>query len=336
MTFTNKFDTLIKKSSNCISKISLDNGIILSNLNLNFEIVSSKKIIDGNYSFIDFWFDINEDDSIYGIVDTKDQGLLYIYIDDKIIVKNNILKYNHKLFSIKFIYIKNFNKTSHIFYYSLNKNQRNLCDLIYNYKKDKNWIQCKIDSINYNILTNFVVIFEDLTPSIFYLKMINGFEELFVSTFDLNTSTWSFPLQITNSHKPKIYLCVIKDSNKHYHIVFSENNYDRYYCSYITGYIENNIFIFINSRILSNSVACTFPNVLEHNRKILVQWIEYANLNTCTSYDYGITWSTINDASVNLPFICYNYKSNCNTHDVLNSFVIFSYENSIDILGTKN
>ena len=336
MTFINKFDTLIKKSNNCTTKISLNNGIILSNLNLDMKLLYSKKIMYGNYSFIDYWFDINEDDSIYGIVTTKDKGLFYIYITDKVIVKNNIFKYDYKLFSIKFTYIKNFNKTSHMFYYLINKRQNNLCDLIHNYKTDKGWVQCEIDSIPYNILTNFVITFEDFTPSIFYLKIINGFEELFVSTFDLNTSTWSSPLQITNSHKPKIYLCVIKDSNKHYQIVFSENNYDRYYCAYITGYIENNMFIFINSRILSNSVTCIFPNVLEHNSEILVQWIEYANLNTCTSCDYGKTWSIINDTSAELPFICCNYKSNCNSDDVLNSFVIFSYENSIDVLGTKN
>lgn len=337
MSFIRKFGTLIKKSNKNITNINLDNGIELYNYSPNFDLISSKKILDGAYSFTDVWFDINKNDTLYGIINAKNNNIVHLYINDKIIVKNTLLKYNSNLFTINFPYIKNINGNTHIFYYLIN-NSNYHCTLIHHYKRDDKWIKNEIDINNYLILSNFVVIFKDSAPVVFYFKQVNKYEELFVSIFDLNTNTWSSPFQITNSHKTKVYLSIIKCTNDHYHIAFSENNSSRYYCTYINGYINEYKFITSNYETISKTIACTFPNLIEYSNILYIQWIEYSNLYTRLSYDFGKTWlqPSIDELASNNPFICYNYKSNYSDDKANNPFAIFACKSSLKILGLNN
>ena len=72
MTFMRKFDTLLQNSNDNMCKIdSSDNGINITNYDQNFKVISIKKILTGNFAFLDYWFDINKNDSLYGIVNNK-------------------------------------------------------------------------------------------------------------------------------------------------------------------------------------------------------------------------------------------------------------------------
>lgn len=336
MAFMRKFHTILQKSNNIICKIDSEDGIKLSNYDFNLNLISQKKLLDGTFSFLDYWFDIYSNDYIYGIINDKNGFLYSINLKNNYIIKNKLLKYDNKSEFIKFVYIKNINGCTHVIYYSLNISTPYKGNLVHHYKKDHTWHTTIIDEISYNVLTNFVVTYDHTnTPTIFYCKLIDGYEQIYFSSFINDLYSWSVPAQITHSKKSKIYLSAIKDSKDLYHIVFSENTHSKYYCTYLSGKINNNSFSPINSSILSNSVACIFPTIIEYNNSIFANWIEYQTLYTISSNNAGQTWGKVNISidSYNTPLVCCCYHSNLNYTGIFNYFALYMNENSIDILG---
>lgn len=339
MAFVRMFNTLIQKyNKNIIFNIS-NNNIIMQNYSNEFTLLFSKEIVKGNYSFVDIWFDINEqDDTIYGIINEQNNSLLYLYINDKIILKNTLLKYDSDIFNIKFLYIKKKNTNTHIVFYLVDRHNINQCSIIHYYKEKDTWIKTKIDTLYYNILTNFVIIFDNSTPTIFYQKITEGYEELFTSTFDSTLKTWTTPIQLTNSHKFKVYLSVIKGLDGCYHVTYSENNSNKFYCTYIKVYIKQNIFTIPINTTISETVACTFPNIIEINKILYIQWVEFNTLHYCASFDYGETWTQpmVDDTSLEHNFYCYTYKNNTFDRKHNTSPVIFACDNPSNILGINS
>lgn len=336
MAFMRKFDTLLHKSNNTMCKIDSQDGINLYNYDNHFNLLFSKKLQSGEFSFLDYWFDIDTKDNVYGIINDKKGTLLTLSITNKYLIKNKLLQYNPDEEFIKFVYINSNIYCTNIFYYSFNVNNPYNGSLIHHYQKDNIWHTNIIDSISYNVLTNFVVTYDnDNIPSIFYYKLTDGFEELFVSVFDNNSYTWCTPIQITTSKMSKIYLSVIKDYQNCYHILFSENNFSKYHCTYIKGYVDDYKFNVSSSIKISDTVACTFPNLLESQKRLYAQWIEYHNLYLRFSDDHGKTWSmvSINKDSLELPFVCCNYHSNYQQEADMNYFILYMNQNSTQILG---
>lgn len=333
MTFINEVKMLLKKSNGNLAILNIDGGIKYELLNNNLSKILNKKIYDGNFSYINTWFDINKDDSIYGIIDNNKGNLIKININDDIISSSTLIKYDYKNFIIKFPYIKILDNENHIIYFSINKKNNNFSQLIHIYKNDNIYKKSKIDFINYNIMSNFVVTWNNNIPSIFYYNRVNGFEELFVSTFDLNNLNWTSPLKLTNSEKNKIYLDVIKDINNNYHIVYSENNNLKYHCQYLKLEINNTNFKILESSLIKNNIMCLFPTLLIQSNNIFIQWVEYNNLYICKSINSGKTWSKSNknNSISDYIFLRYYYKSNYKLDNNYNLSYIFGTNKLYDI-----
>ncbi|MDU5021646.1 MAG: hypothetical protein E6269_13955, partial [Clostridiales bacterium] len=131
----NDTDILIKSSNEDLNIFCFIDGIVLKRIKKNLNDRYSIKIIDGIYSFVDFYADINNDDEIYGILNDKSGFLWNIYIDEKnsesiILNKELILKYDNEVSCIKFPYIKYLKKETHIIYYLINKDEPFKCELI--------------------------------------------------------------------------------------------------------------------------------------------------------------------------------------------------------------
>ncbi|SCG94742.1 MULTISPECIES: hypothetical protein [unclassified Romboutsia] len=312
MSFIDKTEILIESSKGELNLFTFDDNIIYTSIDLSSSKEQSHTILDGEFSFIDICLDITHDDTIYGIINNKAGKLLKLNISNGIINTDSILKYDFINFMIKFVYIKYVFNDNHIFYYSINKKHPYSAYLIHIYNSDKLSKKSRIDIINYDIMTNFIVIFNKDIPSIFYFKLVNGFEELFVSTFDFNLLKWSFPVQITNSKKSKIYLSALIDDSGIYHITFSEKNSGKYFCTYLKGQLKYRSFKIYNQQLLSKDPMCAFPSIFKYKSKLYIKWIEYFNLYECISYDSGNTWTTPNVdlVSSNDPFLRYQYHSN--------------------------
>ena len=331
--FIDKTEILIRNSQNKFKLFNFDKDFIFYELDSSFNKTSHNKIIDGSYSFADICLDINDNDIIYGVIDDKKGKLINITIDDDNISSNTILKYDYKNYFIKFPYIKDFYPGRHVFFYSLSKYKSNVYCLNHIYINNDSSKKHIFNLSGYNIISNFTVTWDDNIPTIFYYNIVNGVEELFVSKFDIDLLKWSQPQQITSSRKQKIYLSILKDTNNTYHIVFSENNNNQYYCKYIKGHYEDGLFNTISSNFLSQDIMSLFPHLIMHNSKLYAQWIQYHTLYTCTSKDLGESWS--NPTSHNLlsesPLIRYEFRSNCYMDRCYNLYTFFSANNSFHI-----
>ncbi|CUQ25600.1 Uncharacterised protein [Clostridium paraputrificum] len=338
MSFKRKFNTLIRKSDNSICEFSNDNGIELYIYDKNKEPICKKRLVTGINGFSNSFFNIDSNDSIYGIVSSKDNPLLYFYISSKFIYKSELLKSSNSIEKITFPYIKKIGDKIHIFYYLVDVTQVDRGKLIHYYYDGSNWNKSQIDNIEYFILSNFVVTFKEDVPTIFYLNSTKGHEEVFISNFNKDNLSWNHPVQVTNTHKTKVYLSVVEVPQNTYHIVFSEKNNDKYYCTYYSGQLKNNSFIKKDYFIIQDTIACEFPHILRIKNELYIQWIEFSELFTTFSKDNGFTWSKPNfftndsDNSV----IRYDYKSNFikdKNNDICN---IYSYEDIFSILGISS
>lgn len=330
MPFIDKTSILIENSLNKnISLFELENDIIYTNMDSQLNVISSNSIIDGKFSFVDIWLDIDNNENIYGILNNKKGLLQNLTINSNNLKKDTLIKYDPKNFLIKFPYTKTLKDESHIAYYSINKSNPYCAYLIHIYKSKNTIKKNRIDFINYNILSNFIILYNNNIPIIFYFKIINNAEELFISTFDTKTCTWSTPQQITNSNKGKIYLSVIKDNKDNFHIVFSENNNsNKYFCKYLCGSITKNTFSVYTEKYIHKHSMCVFPNLIYINSKIYIQWIEYFDLYYSESLDSGESWSEpkLNYLVSNLNFKRYEFRSNDKTYNASTIYALNDYK----------
>ncbi|MDD6770057.1 MAG: hypothetical protein SPJ62_12310 [Inconstantimicrobium porci] len=337
MSFSRNFITLIKNRNNDIFEINNQNGLIISRYGNKNKLIYSKKIFDGHFTFIDYWFEIDNNDNIYGIVNDKKGSLIYILIKDRIIVKKRLLNFNTIQISIKYVSIKIINNSINIFYYCSEKSSPHKCNLIHYHKNTNGWRKNIIDLVSYNTLTNYVTLYNSSkNMSILYYKLCNNHEELFLSLFNKESLRWEKPIQLTNSRHDKIYLSALIDKKNNYHILFSEKDLYKYQCSYIQGYIDNNHFTILHYNTLGDATACSFPTILEQNSRISAQWSEYNNLYFCISDDSGDTWGPvlINPKIYISTFTCCNYKTNPNRDNEINSYSVFVDLDTFKILGT--
>lgn len=70
-------------------------------------------------------------------------------------------------------------------------------------------------------------------------QKINKCSEIFLSTFNLADKKWTEAIPITMTKREKVYLSILKTTNKQYHITFAENNNNKYYCMYFNEAADN-------------------------------------------------------------------------------------------------
>ncbi|WP_244835133.1 hypothetical protein [Clostridium sp. BJN0001] len=281
MPFLNKFNIEISISKKILIKIRLDQNIYLDKYDKNNVLLSTYKIENGSYLYDKVWFSKMSDFSICGLLLKNSNKLIYIYINLK---KNFIIKecISNKISgyqTIEFPYIYKNKDSTHIFFYiNYNKNPRRYYLVHYYYNKHK-WNKNIICNSLCAILTNYVSFVKENECSVFYLKGEQYFEEIYYRYFDFNTLKWSDEEKITDNKKRKVYLAVVKDKKKNYHIAYSESNGRVYNISYIhLSYINENKYVEKYNNTVSKTIAPMYPNIILTNSVIYVQWIEYSSL----------------------------------------------------------
>ncbi len=335
MGFINTQSTIIRKSSKNIFNIYNDRCLKFDLFDGKNNFISSISL--DKYKNIDFtnsYFSLDKDDSIYGIY--KDNALKILELDsNNEIYTNDVLLYDANKFDIMYPYIKMINGSIHILYYVFNKNNSNTCALVHHFYRDGVWKENKIDFIQHNILDKFTVAFKNNSLVVFYLNLVNGFEEVFFSKFDMDKLKWSTPNQITNSNKSKIYLSVLEDDTNFYHIAFCENLNNGLRVKYINGHLDRNTFNINTSNYITGPSVCMYPNILRHDNSIYIMWVNFNKLYTSVSTDLGKTWSdhSIDEYSMEEGFCISNFISNYLGDKSYNSTAVFSIYKNIDILG---
>lgn len=336
MSFVNKLSTILRLSNKDICHIYSNKDLIFDYMDKDDNLVFSNSLISSNnIDFTNSYFDLDDHDNIYGIYKDNSLNLVELKNDSKEIVQSEIFSYNYKKFDLMFPYIKRVKNNTHILYYVYNNNATNTCALFHHYNYNGTWVENKIDFINHLVLNNFTVLWSNNCPIVFYFNLVNGFEEVFLSKFDINTLTWCTPIQITNSSKKKIYLSVLKDSMNFYHLTFCEEVDNGYAVKYINGYLTDDKLDINISTYITKSSACRFPSLLKYQSNIYLMWVNYQRLNTCVSTDLGKTWSNpeVDKFSLAEDFSRANFSSNYCDDIPYNATSIFTTTDSIGLIG---
>ena len=336
MSFVNQSSFILRKSDKSLVNIYFNNQLQLDFYNCDNELTFSTYLKNINSSFsTTINFCIDKYDTIYGIY--KNNGLKLITISNSTtkITQRDILSYNHKKFDIIFPYLKVIDNSYHILYYLYSNSSRNTCALFHHYYKNGVWTENKIDFIDHIIMDNFNVLWVNDSPIVFYLNVVDGFEEVFFSRFNLSTLTWSKPCQITNSKKNKLYLSVIKDSMNFYHITFCENINSGYLIRYMNGFLQDNGFEFEISKYITGPSTCMYPTLIKESGDLYLMWVNFNKLYVCLSNDLGTTWSEadIDEYSIEDDFIRSSFLSNYKGDMSFNLSHAYNTYKNIDILG---
>ncbi|HSQ88156.1 hypothetical protein [Romboutsia sp.] len=335
MSFINKCSTIIRRSSKDMFNFYLDEKLVYDYFDKESNLIYSTPLIDSYIDFTNSYFTLDKDDSLYGIYIDNALKLFEIPKNSNNFTKRDILTYNYKKFNVLFPYIKKFNDDIHILYYVHNNNANNTCALFHHYNHNGVWTENKIDFINHIVLNDFVVLWVQQSPIVFYFNLVDGYEEVFLSRFNYNTLTWSNPTQITNSKKNKIYLSVLKDSMNFYHLTFCENIDNGYAVKYINGYLmDNKLDVNISTYITSPS-TCMYPSLIKNKSYLYLMWVNYGKLNTSLSTDLGKTWSEheVDEFSIEEDFTRARFISNYKDDLSYNVTSVFTTCDDVGILG---
>lgn len=335
MSFINECSTIIRRSSKEMFNFCSQKSLYYNYFDMNGDLVFSNNIINKSLNFTDYYFTLDFNDDIYGIY--KDDSLKMFEISNK----NNkfstydVLTYDNNNFDVLFPSVKKLNNTTHIFYYVMSNNSSNTCALFHHYNDGTSWVENKIDFIDFIVLNNYVVSWTLDSPTIFFLNLVNGYEEVFFSRFVKDSLTWTNPVQITNSNKNKVYLSILKDDMNFYHISFCENIDNGYSIKYINGYITDKSFSLISSTYVTGPSACMFPSFIKHSSTLYIMWVNFNRLNTSYSNDLGKTWSEheIDEFSVEEDFTRALFFSNYKEDISYSVSSVFTSINDIAILG---
>lgn len=336
MSFINECFTIIRSSNKDVFNIKLDNTSIVFDYYKDNNFINSNTLnIKSKVNFSNCSFNLDSNDNVYGVYRDKALKLVEVNKHNNKISSKDILTYNHKKFNILFPYINIVDSNIHLLYYVYNNNSTNTCALFHHYNHNGVWIENKIDFINHICLDNFVVLWSQNCPIVFYLKLFDGYEEVFFSRFNNSTFTWSNPVQITNSKKSKLYLSVLKDSMNFYHITFCENENNGYYIRYMNGYLNENKFDINTYSSIADNSAYMYPSLLKNNNSLYLMWVNHNRLFSSISNDLGKTWSdnNIDEFSIKEDFTRAKFISNYKDDLIYNSTGVFTTYKDIGLLG---
>lgn len=335
MGFFNECSYIIRKSNKDMLIIKSEDGLNYKYLKESDYELNSDYLTLFPIDFSNYYFDIDENDNIYGIYIDNNINILKL-INNKFSLINSI-NYDYKNYMLTFPQIKLIDNSIHIFYYLTHKNYPTTI-LFHHYYNGKKWIENKIDFINLPFLDNFIVYYNNNVPTIFYFKENNEFPQIYCTRFDVNNTNWDNPICLTNTLSNKIYLSVLKDKLNFYHISFCENISGKYSIRYLNGYLKNNSFDENINKFITEESLYLYPTLLKNNNSIFISFIYKNTLYTCSSNDIGNTWSKPHEDpfSINDKFIRAYFKSNYKEDKDYLCTNIFITKEPFGILGGFN
>lgn len=336
MSFLNRCSTIIRRSSKDLFFINLDKGISYNYYDSTNDYIFSNTLLEDNeMNFSNCYFTLNKLDEIYGVYVNSSLNILTATNNSNTFIEKEVLNYDFNKFGISFPYINIVGDNIHIFYYVYNLNSNNTCALFHHVKQNNVWTENKIDFLNYFVLDNYKVVWIQNSPIVFYFKLVDGFEELFLCKFNISTLTWSNPIQVTNSKKNKLYLNILKDNMNFYHLVFCENTNGSYSIRYLNGYLNDSSFQINTDKYIVEPSANMYPSLMKKDSKLYLMWVDFGRLYTSFSDDLGKTWSDpkIDEFSLEENFIRANFYSNYKEDLSYNVNSVFTSENDIGIIG---
>lgn len=342
MAFINSSQIIIRKSNKDILNFFSKNNILFYR-----EFIfqrgwkDSVKLIE---NLDDTMFDIKIDnkDNFYGIVITDNGEVLYLCNNKENEIKTKkLFIYDNNKYNLIYPFIKILDSRLHIIYYIQNNENPRVWALFHHYFDGNKWYENNIDFVfSYPFVNPYFVTYNHDGLNVFYLNIINGSEEIFISQFNPLQNSWSSPIQITETKNKKMYLNVLYDTSTLFHITWSEYFDNKLIVKYTNYSLNNGQFKISDIKDLSELSNCSYPTFIKVNNTLWNMWVQLDKLYSCYSIDNGNSWSDpiIDPKSYENNFIRYKFDSNY-TAD-LNNFklneVFGIYNPKISFIGFGN
>lgn len=333
MSFFNECSYLLRNSNKDILFLNSGPKLSYNCFNKN-DYASHDILLNSPIEFSNYYFDIDENDKIYGIFNDKALNVVSFDYNSKKFNIINKISYDYKNYSLDFPYIKFVGKDIHVMYY-LTCRSSSTTILFHHYRHNGKWFESKIDIVNLSILDKFTVFFNNDTPIIFYIGSVDGVTQILTSTFNNSICMWSSPIQLTHSVSNKVFLSVINDPLNFYHISFSESQDSGYSIRYMNGYLNTNKFNINIDKTITDCSDCMFPTLIKYKDILYLMWVQNRKLYTTQSYDLGISWSEFLEDEYTLTnkFTRCIIKSNYSSDLDYNCSSTFISSDHISILG---
>lgn len=290
MAYFNDKLLLISDSHENIDVFRLLKGKI-TRYNFNYETQKQYEKVIAKEVFLEYDGSIDENDTIYIICQDKSFDLILI-----------LLKKNKDMEVVKLteepipeVYYLNIildNDKPHIFYFILTSKIEKKYRIYHHYFTGGEWITNKVDEIKVRELLNPLKIFRaDNEIILSYYNKI-GDEQIYIKKFDLNKEKWEEKIRLTDDEKNKLYLDFVVGKDKIHltYCQYEEGNlvvkYERY--SYDNVLLRKEV-----EEKISNIENPQDPTLIYYEDRLWIVWIEYENVMSRYSDDFGNTWSPI-------------------------------------------
>ncbi|SDK55021.1 hypothetical protein [Natronincola ferrireducens] len=306
------FEFVIRDTRGKIYNFYLNENKQIEYIVTNNENQWAKKDVLLKKAMVSFSIDIDEKDEIH-VVSFSSEGILYYHLFQKNKWHHQkIVDYSKGSGVVYYPSIKQLQDKLHIFYYFVEKNNENLCNMVHLTKYQEKWTKEDVLDSSYKKLINpFKILTHGESIYVLYASIHQNFNQVYVVSYNNISNQWSEPLQITNSPIDKLYLYGLLDAEKNLHITWSTHLEEGLTVEYIKYPLEEiNEPPMISS--LSEKLNCSFPLLLIYNNALWCVWTQMNKLYACYSTDHGDSWSPpmVRPESQGINFKKYYYKSN--------------------------
>ncbi|NMA03395.1 MAG: hypothetical protein GX925_01690, partial [Clostridiales bacterium] len=166
-----------------------------------------KKLIFGRATE-SFHLDVDDNESIHIVSYSKDGSLYYHQYLGGAWVNYLIFCYPEEQ-RVMYPIIKHVENQIHIFYYLLHNEPKNRAYLLHLRFHNKKYSTNHITTTdNHEYINPFKIFINDNNNkmALIYSSINKGYEQIFISKFDMPTGQWSEPLCVTSSKDKKIYI----------------------------------------------------------------------------------------------------------------------------------
>ena len=124
-----------------------------------------------------------------------------------------------------------------------------------------------------------------------YYDKVEG-EQIYMKSFNFDKRKWGEKLKLTDDEAPKLNLDILLKEEK-LNLVYSQYDEGNLIVRYKRFGYKDGITTREIDEILSNPDNSQEPTLIYYEEKLWVVWIEYDNVMSRYSADYGTTWSPI-------------------------------------------
>ena len=277
-----------------------------------------------------FFADIDSNDKLHIISQNLNGDIFYTFINSKSIKTIQILKSKSSSSYNKHLYLIPSNDCVHFFYILHHKNSMILSHQIL---KNSTLSNPQIIASSSKNIYPYSVLSSDIGNIYLYYNFFDGkFFQLGYKIYSPFEAMWTKFSQITNSNSDVFLIDSLIDSSNTTHIIYKEKKSTNPPKFFYARFSPNENF----SKIQINKIPESNPSLTIFQKSVIIFGIKNNIIHFIKSDDLGLSWSNIEQCSINGDFFCVGFKSNLDHGLIISNRLPISFVNGYTIASFNN